>query len=62
VLRDTLATSAVPLPQVPSESQFETVVGTAVKNLFAAAAGGKPVTTESVRAELTKAQQQMPQQ
>ncbi len=62
VLRDTLATSAEALPQVPSESQFETVVGTAVKNLFAAAAGGKAVTTESVKAELTKAQQQMPQQ
>ncbi|MFF3291032.1 ABC transporter substrate-binding protein [Streptomyces sp. NPDC003023] len=62
VLRDTLATSAAPLPQVPNESQFETVVGTAVKNLFAAAAGGEPVTTGSVKAELAKAQQQMPQQ
>ncbi|MEU3731528.1 sugar ABC transporter substrate-binding protein [Streptomyces sp. NPDC033538] len=62
VLRDTLATSAAPLPQVPTESQFETVVGTAVKNLFAAAANGKAVTTESVKAELTEAQQQMPQQ
>ena len=61
-LRDTLATSAAPLPQVPAESQFETVVGTAVKNLFAAAADGNAVTTESVKAELTKAQQQMPQQ
>ncbi|MFJ5774376.1 ABC transporter substrate-binding protein [Streptomyces sp. NPDC093094] len=62
VLRDTLATSAAPLPQVPNEAQFETLVGTAVKNLFAAAANGKPVTTESVKAELTEAQQQMPQQ
>ncbi|MBT2527898.1 sugar ABC transporter substrate-binding protein [Streptomyces sp. ISL-99] len=62
VLRDTLATSAAPLPQVPNESQFETVVGTAVKNLFATAAGGGAVTTESVKAELTKAQQQMPKQ
>ncbi|GGQ07431.1 ABC transporter substrate-binding protein [Streptomyces roseolilacinus] len=62
VLRDTLATSAAPLPQVPSESQFETVVGTAVKNLFAAAASGDAVTTESVRAELDKAQRQMPRQ
>ncbi|MEW2175238.1 extracellular solute-binding protein [Streptomyces sp. NPDC005406] len=60
VLRDTLATSATALPQVPEESQFETVVGTAVKELFAAAAAGKPVTTESVKAELNKAQQQMP--
>lgn len=62
VLRDTLGSSAAALPQVPNESQFETVVGTAVKNLFAASAGGKPVTTESVKAELAKAQQQMPQQ
>jgi multiple sugar transport system substrate-binding protein len=60
VLRDTLATSAAALPQVPEESQFETVVGTAVKELFADAAAGRPVTTESVRAKLEKAQQQMP--
>ncbi|MEU1348537.1 ABC transporter substrate-binding protein [Streptomyces sp. NPDC005775] len=60
VLRDTLATSATALPQVPEESQFETVVGTAVKELFADAAAGKPVTNESVKAELDKAQQQMP--
>ncbi|MER6676718.1 sugar ABC transporter substrate-binding protein [Streptomyces sp. NPDC000983] len=60
VLRDTLATSATALPQVPEESQFETVVGTAVKELFADAAAGREVTTESVRAKLEKAQQQMP--
>ncbi|MFC8981168.1 ABC transporter substrate-binding protein [Streptomyces sp. NPDC057411] len=60
VIRDTLATSAAALPQVPEESQFETVVGTAVKELFADAAAGRPVTTESVRAKLDKAQQQMP--
>ncbi|MFF9343378.1 MULTISPECIES: ABC transporter substrate-binding protein [unclassified Streptomyces] len=60
VIRDTLATSAAALPQVPEESQFETVVGTAVKELFADAAAGRPVTTESVKAKLDKAQQQMP--
>ncbi|MFF3316023.1 ABC transporter substrate-binding protein [Streptomyces sp. NPDC003035] len=60
VLRETLTTSAAALPQVPEESQFETVVGTAVKELFAEAAAGRPVTTESVRAKLEKAQQQMP--
>ncbi|MFD4138486.1 ABC transporter substrate-binding protein [Streptomyces sp. NPDC058572] len=59
VLRDTLATSAAPLPQVPQESQFETAVGTAVKDLWADAAAGRPVTTESVRARLEKAQQLM---
>lgn len=62
VLRDTLAKSAAPLPQVPDESQFETAVGTAVKNLFANAAEGREVTTASVKAELAKAQQQMSQQ
>ncbi|MER7956716.1 extracellular solute-binding protein [Streptomyces sp. NPDC096030] len=60
VIRDTLATSASALPQVPEESQFETVVGTAVKELFADAAAGRPVTDASVRAALEKAQQQMP--
>ncbi|MFD0573187.1 ABC transporter substrate-binding protein [Kitasatospora gansuensis] len=59
-LSNVLATSAAPLPQVANESQFETLVGTAVKNLLAAAAAGKPVTEDSVKAELTKAQQQMP--
>ncbi|GGW09868.1 sugar ABC transporter substrate-binding protein [Streptomyces capoamus] len=60
VLKNTLATSAAALPQVPSESQFETTVGTAVKELFADAAAGRAVTTDSVKAKLEKAQQQMP--
>lgn len=60
VLKKTLATSAAALPQVPTESQFETTVGTAVKDLFADAAAGRAVTTGSVRAALRRAQQQMP--
>ncbi|MFA7753655.1 sugar ABC transporter substrate-binding protein [Streptomyces sp. NRRL B-2790] len=60
VLKSTLATSAAALPQVASESQFETAVGTAVKELFADAAAGRTVTTDSVKAQLEKAQQQMP--
>lgn len=60
VLKDTLAASAVAAPQVADESQFETAVGTAIKELFADAAGGRPVTTDSVKAALEKAQQQMP--
>lgn len=59
-LSSVLTTSAQPLPQVANESLFETLIGTAVKNLFAAAAAGKPVTDDTVKAELTKAQQQMP--
>lgn len=60
VLAQVLGTTAAPLPQVPNESQFETLVGTAIKNLFADAAAGKDVSTDTVKAELTKAQQQMP--
>ncbi|WP_306191326.1 sugar ABC transporter substrate-binding protein [Streptomyces sp. MK5] len=60
VLKNTLATSAAALPQVAQESQFETTVGTAVKELFADAAAGRAVTTDSVKAKLEKAQQQMP--
>ncbi|MCI3238719.1 ABC transporter substrate-binding protein [Streptomyces spinosisporus] len=60
VLKQTLATSAAALPQVADESQFETAVGTAVKELFADAAAGRAVTTDSVKAKLEKAQQQMP--
>jgi multiple sugar transport system substrate-binding protein len=59
VLRQGLAKSAVALPQVPKESQFEDLVGTALKDLFADAAAGKPVTTETVQKRLEKAQQQM---
>ncbi|MGW1744669.1 ABC transporter substrate-binding protein [Streptomyces sp. NPDC002092] len=60
VLKQTLATSAAALPQVADESQFETAVGTAVKDLFADAAAGRAVTADSVKAALAKAQQQMP--
>ncbi len=42
VLRETLARSAAPLPQIAEESQFETSVGTAIKDLFADAAGSRP--------------------
>jgi multiple sugar transport system substrate-binding protein len=59
VLRSVLSSSAVAMPQVAKESQFETVVGTAVKNLFADAASGKPVTAATVKAQLSSAQQQM---
>jgi ABC-type glycerol-3-phosphate transport system substrate-binding protein len=60
VLRSVLGSSAAPLPQVPKEAQFETVVGAAIKNLFADAAAGKPITTQLVQQQLASAQQQMP--
>ncbi|SDZ17255.1 carbohydrate ABC transporter substrate-binding protein, CUT1 family [Micromonospora pattaloongensis] len=59
VLQQTLAGTAAPLPQVPDESTFETLVGTAIKDLFADAASGKPVTEQAVRTALTQAQQQL---
>ncbi|GAA4520305.1 sugar ABC transporter substrate-binding protein [Actinoallomurus oryzae] len=59
VLRQGLAKSAVALPQVAKESQFEDLVGPALKDLFADAAAGRPVTEDSVRKRLEKAQQQM---
>ncbi|MFF4345037.1 ABC transporter substrate-binding protein [Kitasatospora sp. NPDC001540] len=59
-LAGVLQKSAAPLPQVPTESQFETLIGTAVKNLLASAAAGKPITEATVKDELSKAQQQMP--
>ena len=54
MLRNVLGTSAVALPQVPKESQFETAVGTAVKNLFADAASGKPVSAATVKAAVVQ--------
>ncbi|MFI6345804.1 ABC transporter substrate-binding protein [Streptomyces sp. NPDC050560] len=60
VLRDALSSSATALPQVPNEGQFETAVGTAMKDLFADVAAGRAVTTDSVKEKLAKAEQQMP--
>ncbi|MEU7045698.1 sugar ABC transporter substrate-binding protein [Streptomyces varsoviensis] len=60
VLRETLAKSAAPLPMVPEENQFETLVGTAMKELLADAAAGHPVGAADVKERLAKAQQQMP--
>jgi multiple sugar transport system substrate-binding protein len=58
-LQKVLADSAAPLPQVADESQFETLVGTAMKELFADAAGGKQITEDAVRQKLSQAQQQV---
>lgn len=58
-LQSVLSSTAAPMPAVATESQFETVIGTALKNLFADAAAGKPVTDQSVAAQLDQAQQQL---
>jgi multiple sugar transport system substrate-binding protein len=54
-----LATSAAPLPAVPEESQYETLVGTLMKNFFADIASGKTVTAEDIRAKLADANTQV---
>jgi multiple sugar transport system substrate-binding protein len=59
VLKTVLSTSAAPLPQVPGESQFEQLVGAAIKNLFADAASGHPVSLQTVQQQLSSAEQQM---
>jgi multiple sugar transport system substrate-binding protein len=59
VFQETLASSAAPLPTVPEESQFETLVGAVVKNLFADAASGKPLTDDAIKSKLTAANQQV---
>ena len=59
VIGNVLSTSAAALPQVPGEAQFETLVGAAIKNLFADAASGHPVTAQTVEQQLASAQQQM---
>jgi multiple sugar transport system substrate-binding protein len=58
-IQQVLGSTAAPLPQVPQESQFETLVGTAMKELFADAASGKAVTEDQVRQKLSQAQQQV---
>jgi multiple sugar transport system substrate-binding protein len=44
---------------VPQESQFETLIGGVLKDLFADAAAGRPITDEQVKTKLSEAQQRM---
>jgi multiple sugar transport system substrate-binding protein len=54
-----LSSTAAPMPAVAQESQYETLVGTAMNNLFADAATGKNVTDAAIANALTAAQQQL---
>jgi len=58
VIRNVLATSALAMPQVAGESQFEQLVGTAIVHLFADATSG-PVSAQTVEQQLASAQAQM---
>ncbi|MGI5237260.1 ABC transporter substrate-binding protein [Dactylosporangium sp. CA-139066] len=59
VLFHVLNSTAAPLPQVPAESRFETLVGAAMAELFADAAAGRPVTADSIKAKLSSAEGKM---
>lgn len=59
VFQSVLANSAEPMPQVPQESQFETLIGTAMKAMFADVAAGKPVDDAKIRDQLNQADQQI---
>ena len=57
--QDILANTAAPLPAVPEESQFETLVGTAMKALWADIASGKQVGTPEITKALSDASKQV---
>lgn len=58
VFKDVLSNTASPMPEVPAESKFETLVGTAMTHLFADVATGKMVTADDIASALAAAQQQ----
>jgi multiple sugar transport system substrate-binding protein len=58
--RQVLANRAEPMPQIAQESQFETLIGNAVKDLMAQAASGQKPDDNAIKARLTTANQQMP--
>jgi multiple sugar transport system substrate-binding protein len=55
IARETVATRAVPLPRVPQETQFETLIGTEVVNWLADTATGKQPTAEQISSTLRAA-------
>ncbi|HEY4460358.1 MAG TPA: sugar ABC transporter substrate-binding protein, partial [Pseudonocardiaceae bacterium] len=59
VFIDVLRDSSAPMPMVTNESQFETTVGAALKDLVAQLASGKTISTNDVKAALTAAQQKL---
>ncbi len=59
VFQTVLSTSAEPMPQVPQESQFETLIGTAMKTMFADVAAGRTVEAGKIKDQLAQADQQI---
>jgi multiple sugar transport system substrate-binding protein len=54
-----LADHAAPMPEIPQEGQMETLLGQALKGLFAKAATQGDVSDADVKAALTEANQKM---
>jgi multiple sugar transport system substrate-binding protein len=54
-----LSSTAAPMPEVPAESQFETLVGATIAGLFAEAASGKTISANEIKSKLTADQQQV---
>lgn len=59
VYQNVLATSAAPMPAIPQISQFQTLVGGVVKELFADAANGQQITDQLIAGQLDQAQQKL---
>lgn len=59
VFNDILSNNAEPMPLIPEEGKMETLIGDAVKQLFAMAATGGSVSTGEVRQALSEANQKM---
>ncbi|WP_253778185.1 ABC transporter substrate-binding protein [Goodfellowiella coeruleoviolacea] len=57
--RSVLADTAEPLPMIPQEAQFETLIGAALKDLLARAASGQPVDDATIHDKLATANEQM---
>ncbi|PRX96797.1 extracellular solute-binding protein [Allonocardiopsis opalescens] len=59
VFQETLLEYSAPMPQVPEESQYETLIGTAMAELFAQIASGEEVTEADIEAQLSAANEQL---
>jgi len=59
VFNEILANNAEPMPLIVKEAQMETLIGDAVKQLFAKAATGGSVSESEVKAQLSEANQKM---
>jgi multiple sugar transport system substrate-binding protein len=59
VFNEILANNAEPMPLIPEEAKMETLIGDAVKQLFAKAATGGSVSETEVKDQLAEANQKM---